>query len=338
MANIALALIVLTVFALRVRKNSARWGNGVYLLAGAFLLALGIVDIQPGGTGQAVLVAAALLFPLMVLLLTGFLLANGLTMLRREGTSPGNLLPLLAGLAIIANIAALIASALAGELAFLLAFASLALAVGYLGLLFSSFLAYLVFHSLYSRGTGHSAIIVLGAGLNGDKVTPLLAGRLDRAHRAYQREVAAGHTPVLITSGGQGPGETVAMADYLATTKGVPPEHLRRETLSTTTEENLLFSKRILEAESLAPPVLVVTSNYHTLRAAAHARALGLDVHTAGSRTARYFLPSAVLREFAAVLSEHKVAHTLTVLALALTPAAAVLAVRALDAAYAAAW
>jgi uncharacterized SAM-binding protein YcdF (DUF218 family) len=44
-----------------------------------------------------------------------------------------------------------------------------------------------------------------------------------------------------------------------------------------------------------------VTSDYHVLRAAMLARRVGLPAGATGAKTARYFLPSATLREFAAV-------------------------------------
>lgn len=329
MLLLTFALVLLAVFAVRVKRDSSRWGNGVFLLLGGFFLVLGLTTTNTLGPEGTLLPIAVLLSPLLVLLLAGMLIANGFVVLRREGVSLSNVLPLFAGLAIVGNIVALIVSAFAGEVVFLAVTASSALAVGYLGLLFSSFVAYLAFHSLWSRGTGHEAIITLGAGLDGTAVTPLLAGRLDRALTAHQAEKAAGNDPLLITSGGQGPGEAVAeavaMAEYLEH-RGAPPDRIRRETLSTNTEENLLFTKRILDEEGCEGTVLVVTSNYHTLRAAALAKRAGIAAHTAGSRTAGYFLPSAVLREFAAVMAERTVTHSAVVLLLAAAPTALLLA------------
>lgn len=52
-----------------------------------------------------------------------------------------------------------------------------------------------------------------------------------------------------------------------------------------------------------------MTNSYHTLRAAMIARDLGLDTQVVGSPTARYYVPSAFLREFAAVLVEQRLVH-----------------------------
>ena len=85
------------------------------------------------------------------------------------------------------------------------------------------------------------AVIVLGAGLRGDRPSLLLRCRLDAAY-AYAQE----HPEVLlITSGGQGRDEWVpegrAMRDYLIN-KGLPPERVLAECKSTSTEENFAFS------------------------------------------------------------------------------------------------
>ncbi|NNG19085.1 hypothetical protein HJ590_05740 [Naumannella sp. ID2617S] len=40
-----------------------------------------------------------------------------------------------------------------------------------------------------------------------------------------------------------------------------------------------------------------------------YARRLGLPGHAVGSRTARYYWPSAMLREFVAVVNERRIQH-----------------------------
>jgi uncharacterized SAM-binding protein YcdF (DUF218 family) len=159
-------------------------------------------------------------------------------------------------------------------------------------------------YSRIGRRGGFDAIIVLGCGLDGDRVPPLLAGRLDRAIRLHRRETTP---PLLVVSGGKGPGETVteaeAMHGYLRE-HGVPDELIRREDRARTTEENLRFSAALLPAG--ARRVVAVTSNYHVFRTAVECRRLGLPFHATGSPTARYFLPSALLREFAALILHYR--------------------------------
>ncbi len=128
----------------------------------------------------------------------------------------------------------------------------------------------------------------------------------------YEKQAARGNPPVLITSGGQGPDEKLpeshAMADYLVE-RGFPAEHIEREDRSRTTEENLLFSKAIMEQAKPGYRCVVVTNNFHAFRAALMARKTGVDGHVFGSPTARYYWPSATIREFAAVFLSHKLVN-----------------------------
>jgi uncharacterized SAM-binding protein YcdF (DUF218 family) len=115
---------------------------------------------------------------------------------------------------------------------------------------------------------------------------------------------------MMITSGGQGPDEPVsearAMADYLIAA-GVPEGAILLEDRSTTTLENLTFSRRIMVERKPDYRCVVVTSNYHVLRAALYARRAEVNGQVLGAPTARYFWPNAFLREFVAVLVEHRV-------------------------------
>src|SRR5690606_5180103 len=152
--------------------------------------------------------------------------------------------------------------------------------------------------------------IVLGAGLRGDRPTPLLAARLDRGREALDRSRARGRDTRLICSGGQGPDEivpeAVAMANHLVEA-GVDRDLLWLEDESTSTEENLRLSAQVAARHGMeGGRFAVVTNDYHVLRAALLLRRLGLDGYGLGARTARYFWPSAILREFAAILWEHQ--------------------------------
>lgn len=82
------------------------------------------------------------------------------------------------------------------------------------------FLLYVVVYGRIRIRRAVDFVVVLGAGLlQGRRVPPLLASRLDRGRRVFDAERAKGRDPVLVTSGGQGPNEEVsesqAMADYL---------------------------------------------------------------------------------------------------------------------------
>jgi uncharacterized SAM-binding protein YcdF (DUF218 family) len=255
-----------------------------------------------------------------VLLGLGFVLpsalvANGVLMLRREGFGLANLLSLLAGLAIFGLVAAFgFATAHTGPVVDAV-IGSLLIVAAYVAFLFVSLLLYSVVYGSIGRRTGFDAVIVLGAGLIGDRVPPLLAARLDRGLRLYHREVDAGRTPLLVVSGGQGPDEVVseaaAMRDYLLR-RGVPDELIVLEDRATTTEQNLRYSARLLAERSWTGRAVAVTNNFHVFRAAVLARGLRLRMQIIGAPTAWYFLPSAFLREFAALLAQNPLVHTVT--------------------------
>jgi uncharacterized SAM-binding protein YcdF (DUF218 family) len=138
----------------------------------------------------------------------------------------------------------------------------------------------------------------------------LLASRLERGRHVYQTLVKRRKTsPAVIVSGGKGSDERLseaeAMARYLFE-RGVAEDHVIREDQSRTTEENLTFSKAIMERSGPGYRCIIVTSNYHVFRAAILARRLGINGQATGARTGGYYWPSAILREFAAVFLSYK--------------------------------
>jgi uncharacterized SAM-binding protein YcdF (DUF218 family) len=108
--------------------------------------------------------------------------------------------------------------------------------------------------------------IILGAALWNDLPSPALKERLEFALRLYKE----GTVDKLILSGGldaNGSTKTEAegMRDYLIK-KGISADKLLLEEKSTSTYENLAFSKRIAEQNKLGS-LLVITHDYHAARA-----------------------------------------------------------------------
>ena len=75
--------------------------------------------------------------------------------------------------------------------------------------------------------------------------------------------------------------------------RGLDEHDVVTEDRATSTEENLLFSRDLLEERGVTGHLRVITSGYHAGRAALIARRLGLDADVSGARTAWYFVPSA---------------------------------------------
>ena len=113
-----------------------------------------------------------------------------------------------------------------------------------------------------------SAVIVLGAGVNGETPSLTLRPRIDAA-AAYLEEHPA--VPVVL-SGGQGPGEAITEAECMRRAlvrRGVDESRLYPEERSTSTQENLRYSRAILEELGVDPAqrVAIVTSDFHLCRA-----------------------------------------------------------------------
>ncbi|QQD77624.1 YdcF family protein [Curtobacterium sp. YC1] len=313
------ALLFLVLYLVGRRRDPRMLRNGVFLTA-ALLFGLATVAalLTAVVPGFGVLVAVVLLLvPLAVVVLGVALIANGFQMLRAEGRSLGNLLSLAAGVAVFVLPAVAIALFVSGSgtgftlwdgtriaLAVLLVFVC-----GYFALSLLAFAVYSVVYGRTRHGVVPDAIVVLGSGLVHGEVPPLLRSRLDRALTVYRAERDAGRRPLLIPSGGQGDDEPrpegTAMAEYLVA-NGADPDDVAPETASRNTRENLRLSRDVQTAAGRDGQIVVVTNNYHVLRAATLARRLDLPAQVVGARTAAYYVPSAFLREFVAVVVEHR--------------------------------
>jgi uncharacterized SAM-binding protein YcdF (DUF218 family) len=73
---------------------------------------------------------------------------------------------------------------------------------------------------------------------------------------------------------------------------------------------------------------VIVTSNFHVFRTAMIARRAGIRGQVTGARTAGYYWPSAMLREFAAVFVRYWVVNLAICSALVVAPVAHALAGR----------
>ncbi|MFC7219566.1 YdcF family protein [Streptomyces polyrhachis] len=306
----------LTLFALSMRKERRRFRNAVFLgLALSLLTLYALVLLDERGGGWSALVGwTVLLLPLAAsLLLAVGLIANGITVVRREGRSLGHLLSLLAGVLIIGALALLGAALLAREVALTATAVAVALLLGYFAFLFTSFVLYGVLYGNFPTRQDAQSVIVLGSGLaGGERVTPLLAARLERGRTAFDALKPPDGEPVLVVSGGRGGDERIsearAMADYLRA-RGFPGDRLLLEDASRNTYENLELSRRLLDEKGFPGPSLVVTNNFHALRAALLSRRLGLKAQVLSAPTAAYYWPTAVMREFLAFLSLHRKAN-----------------------------
>ena len=191
---------------------------------------------------------------------------------------------------------------------------------GYFSLLFIYYSITAILYNHFPLWQKVDYIIVLGAGLNEDKVTPLLASRIEAGVRLYRQQVQRrNHKPRIILSGGQGSDELIseaaAMSRYLQE-QHPDLENVYLEDKSTNTRENILFSEKVAQENdgilSFRTQRLVIASNnYHLLRAGKLARSLGIFARGVGAKTRLYYLPTAFIREYIAYLVMTKKRHLL---------------------------
>ena len=117
-----------------------------------------------------------------------------------------------------------------------------------LGAAFAAFvLGFILWNAYGCAPTGQEkAVVVLGAGLRGDRPSRLLRERLDKAYAYYCENPDL----TIVVTGGQGRNELrpegAAMRDYLVA-RGVPEQQIISEEKSTSTEENFALSRQLME-------------------------------------------------------------------------------------------
>ena len=315
--SIAFSMFCWTMFVLYFRKDRSRYRN-CYLLSLALLslfpLAVGVL----GRYSSMPVMLTLWLGLLIILIVPFFLIFNGIVMIRKEGRHLSQLLSLVFGIAIL--IGELITfggilryAALDGKepfipQTFIAVFAALfSFTVIYGSVSFLIFMIYTLFLQIIPRKKDFDFVIIHGAGLlDGNRVSKLLQDRLDKAIEVYKADPTP---PKLIPSGGKGSDESIseaeAMTRYLLS-RGIPEEDILPEDQSTTTLENLQFSKKILDSYEGRKYTALVSSNYHVYRALRYCREIGLKCTGIGSHVAWYFWPSALIREYIAIHMEKK--------------------------------
>ena len=135
--------------------------------------------------------------------------------------------------------------------------------------------ATILYYSNQSAPKQVEYLIVLGARVNGTRITGSLWRRLDAA-ADYLKESDNKETKVIV-SGGQGPGEDIseaqAMHDYLVK-EGIDKSRIIMEDKSTNTYENIEFSRKIINNDDAK--VAIVTNNFHIYRATTMAKKQGM--------------------------------------------------------------
>ena len=292
--------IFISLFALNIPVWALAWIISTGILENNEILRLLAIAV-------AMVLFLALLSGPFVLIFTLYL--NGFQILKREGVHLHNFLSM--GLAVALTFYLFIAPFVVQSFSDISFFNMVFIYVGFLvsyAIIISMLYTTSSFINLVNLFPGKlDYVVVLGAGLIGDKVTPLLASRIEKGIAIYQKQPGC----KLIMSGGQGPDELMAegqaMADY-AFEQGIPAEDIVIENQSTNTEENLKFSYALMKPGSR---FALVTNYYHVFRALLLARKLKIKCIGYGARTKFYFSLNAFIREFVGYLVMTKKAHLL---------------------------
>ena len=323
-------------------KEPRQFRNALFLFAtlawSSILLVLRLNNFILG----MILVTFVLLTPFLTI---GFLLINTIVVVKNNGFSLTSMLPfLMAGFLVLLIASPTIVNYFDPDVRHIIVFVLGLFTLE--GLWFSFTFMALLFYSwvyrLLPRRRQYDYIIIHGAGLDGPRPTPLLAGRIDKALELWNKQHQHGK---FVVSGGQGADEIVseaqAMRDYLLE-KGVSADAILMEDKSTTTWENLRYSLAIINADRTTGvgatsaatvassgdvtttasdastsdasgtvasngdfTTAVVTSDFHVFRCAEYAHNLGIKADGIGSHTKGWYWPTAFIREFIAITKAH---------------------------------
>lgn len=339
---LAPAVIPGVLFVYSFIKEPRQFRNALFLFAAlAWSSILLVVRLNNFILGL-ILVTLVLLTPFLTI---GFLLINTVVVVRNNGFSLTSMLPfLMAGFLVLLIASPTIVNYFDPDVRHIIVFVLGLFTLE--GLWFSFTFMALLFYSwvyrLLPRRRQYNYIIIHGAGLDGPRPTPLLAGRIDKALELWKKQHQHGK---FVVSGGQGADEVVseaqAMRDYLLE-KGVPGDAILMEDKSTTTWENLRYSLAIINADRATGvdatssaavassgdvtttasdastsdasgtvasssdfTTAVVTSDFHVFRCAEYAHNLGIKADGIGSHTKGWYWPTAFIREFIAITKAH---------------------------------
>lgn len=150
-------------------------------------------------------------------------------------------------------------------------------------------------------------LVVLGAKVNGTKPSRILKYRIEKA-----AEYLIKHPETrAVVSGGKGDDEDISEAEAMYNSlleQGIEAERIIMENQSTSTKENLDFSKSCIEADggSLAEQnIVIVTTDFHVLRAVGIAQKAGYrNVEGLAAGSVWYLVPTNYVREFLAVVKD----------------------------------
>lgn len=164
-------------------------------------------------------------------------------------------------------------------------------------------MCYLVLYGKTTVDYHEDTVIVLGAGVNNSKPSKTLKARLDACIEYYDKNP---DIHIVVTGGTarqKNTTEADVMKSYLVE-HGIPKEIILVENKATSTKENYLFSKELLDKNNLPyESIVFITNSFHVYRAGVYAKFCGFgNAHSLAVKTDIFVFLPAVIREVLGVI------------------------------------
>ena len=161
--------------------------------------------------------------------------------------------------------------------------------------------SYLMYQSAYDEPTKPTTVVVLGCRVYGTEPSLMLEERLDAAYDY----LITNPNICCVVSGGKGHNEDISEAQCMYTylvDKGIEKERIYLEDQSTSTRENILFSKKMIEDHDLPEAITIITNEFHQYRAKLIGENLGMEVYAVSGQTAWWLFPTYYVRELFGII------------------------------------
>ncbi|MBE6044391.1 MULTISPECIES: YdcF family protein [Clostridium] len=147
-------------------------------------------------------------------------------------------------------------------------------------------------------------LLILGAGLHGEKMSLTLSQRMDKSMEYLEKYPKT----KIIVSGGQGMGEDITEAEAMGRfllSCGISKNQIIKEEKSTNTSQNFRYSKEVLDKidNRKEIKIAIVTTNFHMFRARFLAKRAGFkNIYSVPSELHPILIPNYYVRECFAVI------------------------------------
>ncbi|MCI7767294.1 MAG: YdcF family protein [Oscillospiraceae bacterium] len=146
-------------------------------------------------------------------------------------------------------------------------------------------------------------VIVLGCRVKENGPSLMLENRIEAAYEYLSENPDV----ICIASGGQGSDESMSEAECIKeelVSRGISPDRIILEDRSKNTYENIRNSLEIIDSLETERRAVIITSEFHQLRAAMISKKQGLECYSKSSHTFLPLLPSYWIREWFATAYE----------------------------------